>query len=380
MNSAIKNTSANTPQPKALIMAGGTGGHIFPGLAVAKTLQQQGWTIHWLGSKGGMEEVLVSKQQIPLSLIAVAGLRGNGVLGWLLAPFTLLTAIVQARRAIVKIAPDVVLGFGGFASGPGGLAAKIMGKYLIIHEQNAVAGMTNKMLSKLADKVFQAFPETFDKKLNVETIGNPIREEIVKLTLDKVNLEVNEQLPMPTKVLVVGGSRGAQALNQQLPKIFSELLNSGQILVRHQCGKNGEQLTKNEYSKLALKQPELVSVETFIGDMAEAYAWADVVICRAGALTVSEIAAVGLAAIFIPFPFAVDDHQTLNAKWLVAKQAGMLIAQQQLDTEQAKNQIVSLLGDKKRIVDMANKAKLSAFLEAADKMAKASQNSLEKAA
>lgn len=368
----------------ALIMAGGTGGHIFPGLAVAQALAAKGWTIHWLGSKGGMEESLVHKHEIPMSLITISGLRGNGLMGWIKAPFSLLKAVLEARKVITKVSPQVVLGFGGFASGPGGLAARLAGKCLIIHEQNAIAGLTNKMLSKLANRVFQAFPDTFEDRLDVQTIGNPIRKEIATLATQKKELSNVEKKSMASdevvKVLVIGGSRGAQALNQNLPQVFSELLRSGKIVVRHQSGEVGYQEACAKYSAVELNNQESVKVEKFIGDMAAAYSWSDVVVCRAGALTVSEIAAVGKAAIFIPFPFAVDDHQTMNANWLVERQAGVLIPQSVLASSESKQKINSLLADSVMIDEMASRAKSLAYLQATEKMVQACEKSVEMAA
>jgi UDP-N-acetylglucosamine--N-acetylmuramyl-(pentapeptide) pyrophosphoryl-undecaprenol N-acetylglucosamine transferase len=368
----------------ALIMAGGTGGHIFPGLAVAEELAARGWTIHWLGSKGGMEESLVAKQQIPMSLIAISGLRGNGLMGWIKAPFSLVKAVIEAKKVIRNVSPQVVLGFGGFASGPGGLAAKLAGKYLIIHEQNAIAGLTNRMLAKVANRVFQAFPESFKGNLDAQTIGNPIRKGIANLATHKneqskgkINSVSDNDL---VRVLVIGGSRGAQALNQNLPQIFSELLKSGKISVRHQSGDVGYQEACANYSKVELHNPKSVSVEKFIDDMAAAYRWADVVICRAGALTVSEIAAAGNAAIFIPFPFAVDDHQTMNANWLVEQQAGILIPQSLLASSDSKQKIRALLTDPVRIDEMASRAKSIAYLQATEKMVQACEESVEMAA
>ncbi|MBV1911082.1 MAG: undecaprenyldiphospho-muramoylpentapeptide beta-N-acetylglucosaminyltransferase [Kangiellaceae bacterium] len=350
----------------ALIMAGGTGGHIFPGIAVAETLISEGWSVHWLGSKGGMEQDLVSKKAIPISLISVAGLRGNGLLGWLKAPFSLIFSVWQGMQVIRKISPSVVIGFGGFASGPGGLASFLMRKKLIIHEQNAVPGLTNKLLSKLAHRVYQAFPNTFVGKGDIQTIGNPIRNEIRNLktnNADKKDTVLN--------VLIIGGSRGAQALNIQMPWILSEVAKNGLIEVIHQCGERGLEETNRRYSDDFSSSFEKVKVKAFIDDMAKVYSWADVVICRAGALTVSEIAAVGIAAIFVPFPFAVDDHQTMNARWLVKNDAALLIDQSELSKESTLLSIKTLLNDRPKIKQMAINAKKIAYMDAAQKMSDA---------
>ncbi len=395
----LKQNTSNRQQPVALVMAGGTGGHIFPGLAVAKELESKGWRVHWLGSQGGMEETLVAKHNIPLSVIAVSGLRGNGALGWFKAPFSLFKAMYQARKIIAKVNPQVVLGFGGFASGPGGAMAKVMGTYLIIHEQNAIAGMTNKLLSKWADVIFQAFPNTFQASINAETIGNPIRKEILELVTEtqpeQAQVQSNSQPSdgsiesdsstasdnkKTINVLVVGGSRGALALNQELPNLFADLVRESKIRVRHQAGEAGYQIACQQYEELDLISTGLIKVEAFIDDMAKAYQQADVVICRAGALTVSEIAAVGVAAVFVPYPFAVDDHQTLNANWLVAQQAGLVIAQSDLSKQATKKVLHTLLTDYRQIKAMAKNARKSAFLTATQKMAEASEKVLERAA
>jgi UDP-N-acetylglucosamine--N-acetylmuramyl-(pentapeptide) pyrophosphoryl-undecaprenol N-acetylglucosamine transferase len=384
MTKSVSKIHLKPKELTALVMAGGTGGHIFPGLAVAQELIARGWKIHWLGSKGGMEETLVARQNIPMSLIAISGLRGNGLLGWVKAPFSLIKAVLEARRVITKVSPQVVLGFGGFASGPGGLAAKLAGRFLIVHEQNAIAGLTNKMLSKFANRVFQAFPNTFDKNINAQTVGNPIRKDITKLssnggeelTLESQAMTSNKVI----QVLVIGGSRGAQALNQQLPPIFSEQLKSGKIQVRHQSGEAGYQDACAAYGNVELNNQESVKVEKFIDDMSSAYQWADIVVCRSGALTVSEIAAVGKAAIFIPFPFAVDDHQTMNANWLVEQGAGIVIPQSLLSSDESVNKIKALLADSSKIAEMANKAKRTAYLQATEKMVQACEESVEMAA
>jgi len=361
--------------PVALIMAGGTGGHIFPGLAVAQELIANGWSLYWLGSKGGMEELIVGKNNIPLNLIDISGLRGNGLLGWLAAPFSLVKAVWQAAKVVNKTSPDVVLGFGGFVSGPGGFAAFILRKILIIHEQNAIAGLTNKVLSRFANRVFQAFPNTFIESREVETIGNPIRKEIKSIAhVDEA--EISECI----NVLVIGGSRGAQALNQNIPKILACYLDTDKIRVRHQCGEAGFEVTTNQYEKYVSEVSAKVKVEKFIDDMAGAYLWADVVICRAGALTVSEIAAVGVVSILVPFPFAVDDHQTLNARWLVDNDAAILIQQSELLIDESIKEISDLLSNKKKIEQMSINAKNMAYLEATETMSLACKSFLKEVA
>lgn len=356
-------------------MAGGTGGHIFPGLAVAQALESKGWSLQWLGSLGGMEQELVAKYNIPLNLIAIKGLRGNGIVGWLKSPFSLAQAIWQAIVIIRRVSPDVILGFGGFASGPGGFAAFLTRKKLIIHEQNAVPGLTNKLLSKIAYKVYQAFPKTFDEKVGALTIGNPIRSEIsnIKMKDKSINSPV-------VNVLVIGGSRGAQALNRSLPLILSPAIKAGEIEVKHQCGEAGYEETVSYYEKYLTSTVQKIDVIQFIDDMATAYRWADLVICRAGALTVSEIAAVGLAAVFVPFPHAVDDHQTLNAQWLVDNNGAVIIQQSELVDETGIEKIRQIIKDRKHISSMGDNSKQVAYLDATEQMSDACINTLEQVA
>ncbi|TQV75637.1 undecaprenyldiphospho-muramoylpentapeptide beta-N-acetylglucosaminyltransferase [Aliikangiella marina] len=348
-------------------MAGGTGGHIFPGLAVAEELESRGWQAIWLGSKGGMEEELVAKSNIELNLISVSGLRGKGVIGWLKAPYSLSKAVIEAIKVLKKIKPKVVVGFGGFASGPGGVAAFLTGTPLVIHEQNAVAGMTNRILSRLAKKVFQAFPGAFIRADKVETVGNPIRQSIVELR-NKKETPVIEPKKL-INVLVVGGSRGALALNRLLPNLFKNLFEQELIGIRHQVGKGRKEESEKFYLAENIQPGERLEIKEFIDDMAEAMDWADVVICRAGASTVSEIAAAGLCAVFVPFPYAVDDHQTANANWLVAEQAAICIQERDLSTDETKAKLTELISSPEQIAAMAKKAKQVAYLTAATKVA-----------
>jgi UDP-N-acetylglucosamine--N-acetylmuramyl-(pentapeptide) pyrophosphoryl-undecaprenol N-acetylglucosamine transferase len=360
----------------ALIMAGGTGGHIFPGLAVARELQSKGWKANWLGSVGGMESQLIGQTDIPLNLISISGLRGNGLIGWLKAPFVLITAVFQALKIMRKVKPDLVIGFGGFASGPGGLAAYLLRKPLFIHEQNAVAGMTNKILAKLSKRVFQAFPDALKKHKNCETIGNPIRKEITEL--NKIDKIANNQTKI--NLLVIGGSRGAKVFNEVLPGILSPLIKLQKIDVRHQSGRGNLKQTLSVYAENQITKVDSLKVDDFINNMSDAYLWADLVVCRAGALTVSEIAAVGIAAVFVPFPFAVDDHQTKNALWLVEQDAAILINEADLALEQSRDNILSLVEDSERLNRMAKKAKKLAYLDATQVLAEACELLMEEVA
>lgn len=302
-----------------MIAAGGTGGHIFPAIAVADLLREQGWRIVWLGSFGGMEERLVPMQNIELHLLPVTGLRGKSVLTLLLAPWRIVKSVWLARRLIKNAQVDVVLGMGGFASGPGGIAAKLSGVPLLLHEQNAIAGMTNRYLAKLANKVMAAFPEAFPANVEVDVVGNPVRKAI------------SASAPNPAReslrVLVVGGSRGAAALNETMPEVIAAL-RSALVEVWHQTGKGHLEKTQNLYLRqLDIEQIKRVQISEFIDDMASAYAWADVVVCRAGALTVSELAMAGKPAIFVPYPHAVDDHQYHNARYLADRDASWIVRQ-----------------------------------------------------
>ncbi|PHS18159.1 MAG: undecaprenyldiphospho-muramoylpentapeptide beta-N-acetylglucosaminyltransferase [Kangiella sp.] len=364
----------NKSEKRVLIMAGGTGGHIFPGLAVAKELQKRDWNVFWLGSHKGMEEEIIAKTDIPLSLIRVVGLRGNGLLGWLKAPFLITKSVMSAIVILRKIKPHLVIGFGGFASGPGGLATYLLRIKLFIHEQNAIAGMTNRYLSKLANKVFLGFPNALGDKQNYSTknsgkikvVGNPIRDEIKK------NIRVERDINKSLNLLVLGGSRGARTLNLKLPKILDSI-SSKRIKIIHQCGKGNQQTTIEEYSKFSCD----VEILDFIENMADRLAWADVVICRAGASSVAEVAAVGLTAIFIPFPFAVDDHQYFNALWLSENNAGKIIQDSDLGSMESKKLIEDLLGSENDIVNMGLKAKKLAYLNAAEDIADECDSSIK---
>ncbi|AOE50465.1 undecaprenyldiphospho-muramoylpentapeptide beta-N-acetylglucosaminyltransferase [Kangiella sediminilitoris] len=336
-----------------LLMAGGTGGHIFPALAVGKHLQQQGWKLHWLGSEGGMEEELVPKHGIRMTLLPVKGIRKKGLTSLLKAPFQLLNSVLKARAVIKKVKPDVALGMGGFASGPGGIAAKLCGVPLVLHEQNAIAGMTNSYLNRLSNITLQAYPGAFDNSNKLATVGNPVRTDLMAIA----NAEQRIHRDNGTiKILVIGGSRGAMILNQKVPAML-DIINGGlNVDVRHQCGRGNLGDVAARYKQI---KNQLIThdVTEFIEDMAEAYSWADLVICRAGALTVAEIAAAGCAAIFVPYPHAVDDHQTHNARYLASQGAALIIQQHDLDETVLAQQVTSLANDKEHLIEMAAMAK-----------------------
>lgn len=334
--------------PCILIMAGGTGGHVFPALAVANELRERGWDVQWLGTQKGIEARIVPAAKFPLNTIQVEGLRGKGLISLLIAPFKLVRSLFQAFSVVRAIRPQLVIGFGGFASGPGGFVAKIMGIPLIIHEQNARAGTTNRMLSKIANRTLEAFSSGL---AGAERVGNPVRAEIC-------NVPVPEQRFAnrvgALRILVLGGSLGAQYINDLVPKAVA-LLDSDQISVRHQAGDKHVVQCVQAYEALGLVNN--VSVCSFIEDMAEAYSWADIVVCRAGALTVSEISAVGLAALFVPFPYAIDDHQTANATWLAEAGAGWVKQQYELTPTILASFLEQHLDSRSRLLSMAKMAR-----------------------
>ncbi len=299
--------------PNALIMAGGTGGHVYPALAIANALREQGWGVSWVGTRDKIEARVVPANDIDIDFIDVSGVRGKGAKGLLTAPFKMAKALWQAKQVVNSRKPDLVVGFGGFVSAPGGVAAKVAGIPLVIQEQNAVAGSANKMLSKLASKVATGFSNVLP---DAQHTGNPVRQEIAALAHEPRD---SEQL----NVLVVGGSLGAQIFNQQMPKIASQLGCN----VWHQTGELQHAKTVQAYQDAG---DDNTKVTAFIEDIDQAYEWADIVLCRAGALTVSEVAIAGLPAIFVPLPHAIDDHQTANARWLSDRDAAVLLPQKEI--------------------------------------------------
>ncbi len=335
-----------------LIMAGGTGGHIFPALAVAEVLRSRNIPVVWLGSKGGMEERIVPEHGFPMVALRVKGLRGKGVKTLLLAPFKLTLAVAEALRAIVRHRPRAVLGLGGFASGPGGIAAWLLRKPLYIHEQNAIPGMTNRWLARISRCVMAGFPDSFRTVATARPVsytGNPVRREIVALAPPEERMAGRAG---PTRLLVIGGSLGALKLNTQVPAALAALADGGAVEVRHQCGARHLDVTRRAYDEAGVE----ARIEPFIDDMAEAYGWADLVIARAGALTVSELIQVGVAAILVPYPHAVDDHQTANACVLVEAGAAQMVADAFLDGETLAELLRPLLGDRRRLLAMATAA------------------------
>ncbi|WP_439683638.1 undecaprenyldiphospho-muramoylpentapeptide beta-N-acetylglucosaminyltransferase [Cupriavidus oxalaticus] len=340
-----------------LVMAGGTGGHVFPGLAVAQALREQGWNIVWLGNRTGMEATLVPKHGIPMEFIQFGGLRGKGLVTKFLLPLNLLRAFWQSIGALRRVRPNVVLGMGGYITFPAGMMASLLGRPLVLHEQNSIAGLANKVLAKVADRVLCAFPDTLP---GGEWTGNPVREELAHLDAPESRYD---QRTGPLRILVVGGSLGAAALNEVVPKAIALLPERERPVVTHQAGAKQIDTLRANYAAAQVPAQTL----PFIDDMARAYADADLVICRAGAMTVSEVAAAGVAALFVPFPHAVDDHQTTNAKFLSSQGAALLVQQQDLTAEGLAQTIASLT--RPQLKDMARLARGLAKPEATRRVA-----------
>jgi UDP-N-acetylglucosamine--N-acetylmuramyl-(pentapeptide) pyrophosphoryl-undecaprenol N-acetylglucosamine transferase len=334
-----------------LIMAGGTGGHIFPGLAVAEHMRAAGWEVVWMGARGGMEERLVPRHGHRTAWIRAKAARGKGVLQKLLLPANLLYSFWESARTIRRLKPDVVLGLGGYVAFPGGMMASLLNRPLALHEQNAIAGLANRVLAQVSDKVMVAFPDALK---GAEWTGNPIRSEIAAIAPPEVRFQGRAG---PLRILIVGGSLGAQALNEALPKAVSLLQEKPRVV--HQAGEKHLDTLQKNYAE-ARVEGELVA---FIDDMARRYAEADLVICRAGAVTIAELSAGGMASILVPFPHAVDDHQTANARFLSERGAAVLIQQRDLSPEKLAALIRSM--DRPKLLDMAKKARALGKPEAA---------------
>lgn len=339
-------------------MAGGTGGHVFPAMAVAEELRGRGYAVLWLGTDEGLESTLVPASGLPLITIRVAGLRGKGWLHWLVAPLRLGRALIEALQILRRRRPVVALGMGGFASGPGGLAAWMLRIPLLIHEQNAVAGLTNRCLSYLASRVLLAFPESFRPGVKVRVTGNPVRREICALVDPQSRLAGRSG---PLRLLVVGGSQGAHRLNSVTPLAVQRINAEMPVSIRHQAGEREYETVRAQYAAAGVG----ATVTPFIEDMAEAYGWADLVLCRAGALTVAELAAAGLPAILVPYPYAVDDHQTANARWLCDNGAAVLLPERELDAGKLAALLLDLGRAPERRLAMACRARAMARPEAA---------------
>ncbi|MCP1673855.1 UDP-N-acetylglucosamine--N-acetylmuramyl-(pentapeptide) pyrophosphoryl-undecaprenol N-acetylglucosamine transferase [Natronocella acetinitrilica] len=353
-----------TAQGPVMIMAGGTGGHVFPGLAVARRLIDEGVPVVWLGTQKGLEARVVPEAGIPVEWLQVAGLRGNGLLGWVMAPLRIARAVLQAMRVLRRVRPRCVLGLGGYVSGPGGFAAWAMRCPLVIHEQNAIAGLTNRLLSRVASRVLCAFPGAFAACPEAIVVGNPVRDEILALA---DNLQSGRQDGMPLQVLVVGGSLGAQILNEVVPASLALLPTNERPVVRHQAGSRTLSVAEAAYRQHGVS----AEITAFIDDMAAAYAWADLVVCRAGALTISELAAVGRPAVLVPLPHAVDDHQTANARVLADAGAAWLLPQSTLTAEGLAEVLADVTHRPELLADMAARSRTVARHDAAGQVAKA---------
>ncbi|MFL1908258.1 undecaprenyldiphospho-muramoylpentapeptide beta-N-acetylglucosaminyltransferase [Plesiomonas shigelloides] len=349
---------------RLLVMAGGTGGHVFPGLAVAHQLMEQGWQVRWLGTADRMEADLVPKHGIEIDFIQISGLRGKGWRAQLGAPLRIWRAIRQARQIMRDYQPDVVLGMGGYVSGPGGVAAWLQGIPVVLHEQNAIAGLTNRWLSRIAAKVLQAFPGAFAK---APVVGNPVRQDVLALPEPAQRMKDRSG---PLRVLVVGGSQGARVLNRTLPAVAAAL--GDQITLWHQVGKGALAEVEQAYQAAGATGHKITE---FIDDMADAYQWADVVICRSGALTVSELAAAGVPAIFVPFQHK-DRQQYLNGLTLEKAGAAYIIEQDQLTAERLEAQL--LLLNRPQLLAMAQHARAAAIPDATDRVAAVIQTLADK--
>lgn len=343
-----------------LIMAGGTGGHVFPALAVAECLKEKGITVEWLGTKKGIESRVVIEAGYKMHWLSISGLRGKNKLSLIFAPLKLTRACLQALWVMLKVKPSVVLGMGGFVSGPGGLMAYVCRRPLVVHEQNAIPGLTNTLLSKIAGTVMESFPESFAINKPVELVGNPVRAGIMRINEPSQRLENRKN---GLNILVVGGSLGAAVLNKTVPEMLSISKKDLSVKVWHQTGKNNYQNTVDSYEKYKVDG----RIDAFIEDMAEAYEWADVVICRAGAMTVSELAVAGVASILVPYPYAVDDHQTANAKYLVESDAAILIPQSEL-TAESLNKVICTLS-REKIIELSIAARQCAKPNATETVA-----------
>lgn len=329
-----------------MVMAGGTGGHVYPAVAVADYLKAEGWKIVWLATEGGMENRLIAGKGYDVEVIRMRGVRGKGVLRKLLAPAQVLMACLQSQKAMRAHRPNVVLGMGGFAAFPGGVTAWLLRRPLVIHEQNSIAGLTNRVLSHFARKVMAAFPSAFRNQ--AELVGNPVRAEIAAVPVPEQRMAGRIG---PIRLLVVGGSLGAQALNEMVPQALAMLPEAARPEVVHQAGEKHIDVLNENYRKAGVK----AETRAFIEDMAATYGWADLVICRAGALTIAELSAAGVASVLVPFPHAVDDHQTFNARYLADNDAAILMPQQEMTPEKLATLIQGF--DREALCAMAQRAR-----------------------
>lgn len=365
---------------KVLIMAGGTGGHIYPALTIARDLRAAGASVEWLGTRQGLEARIIGNSDIPLHYISIGGLRGKGLGRLLLAPFAILRAVVQAIGVIRRSKPGCVLGMGGFVTGPGGVAARLLGKPVLIHEQNAIAGLSNLLLFPLAKVVMEAFPGAFRRKrgsgggffarlcnpAKISVVGNPVRSEI--LALPSVSERYSARSG-PLHLLVLGGSLGATAINEAVPALLAALPEAQRPSVLHQCGDKHLAATLDAYRAAGIPLSDTLQVQPYLEDMAAAYAWADLAICRAGASTIAELAVAGVPAILIPYPWAVDDHQRANASMLVDSGSGWLLPQSELSAAALQAILAPLANDRGALLARARAAEAVALRDASKQAA-----------
>lgn len=345
-----------------LIMAGGTGGHVFPALAVAKVLRDRGVAVVWLGVPASMEARLVPANGFPIEWVRVKGVRGKGVAAWLMAPLRIMNAVLQSMAVLRRVRPQAVLGAGGYVSGPGGIAAWLLRIPLLIHEQNAVPGLTNRWLARVAGRVLEGFPGSFAGNPKARFVGNPVRADIAAIPEPAARFTGRSGR---TRLLVFGGSQGAQRLNAMVPTALSRLAPERRPQVRHQAGERGIEAARAAYHEAQVE----AEVTPFIDDMAAAYAWADVALCRAGAMTIAELQAAGLGAILIPLPTATDDHQTRNADAMVRIGAGRVLQERDLTADSLSGCIADLTADRDRLLKMAQAARRARVIDAAAQVA-----------
>lgn len=348
-----------------MILAGGTGGHVYPGLAVAERLIEKHQPVVWFGTRRGLEASAVPAAGIPIEWVSIQGLRRSGFRAWLLGPFRLALALAQAFGVLYRRRPIAVLGMGGFVAGPGGIAACLVRIPLLIHEQNAIVGTTNRWLARCARQVFEGFEGSFADSVRARWIGNPVRRPILAVAPPEQRFA--DRAPgAALRLLVLGGSQGAAALNRIVPEAVALLPPASRPQVRHQCGRSLD-VARERYASVQVE----AELTAFIDDMAQAYAWADLVIARAGGLTLAELTATGIGAILVPLPYATDDHQTANARSFVANGAGLIIAERDLTAERLAAELQALSGDRDRLLSMAMRAREQARTDAAEALASA---------
>ena len=346
---------------RVLIMAGGTGGHVYPALSIAEALRSRGTQVYWLGTERGLESRVAAQAGLPIFCVQMVGVRGKGLRALCWAPFRLLRAVWQAIKIVRGVHPDVVLGMGGYVSAPGGLAAWLLRKPLVLHEQNAVPGMANRLLAPLATRVLEAFEGSFPAARRAVYTGNPVRAEITRIEPPEQRLRGREG---PLRLLVLGGSQGAQIFNELIPQALKDLVDTGRVEVRHQAGEGHLQAACAAYQEAGLA----VRPVGFFADMAEVYAWADLVVCRAGAITIAELAAVGAASVLVPFPFATDDHQTRNARHLADRGGAILIQQSALSAVRLSELVAGFCNAPESLRRMAVAARSLAMPDATDRV------------